>query len=781
MAKKNVQAHCTRECNGAKLVTGATLQHWNAGAGEKSKYWICRPKQATTGADGAFLEAQLKLQLKLMDAPMQGSSDARAMDPWIRSTGWRALIDSTGLSTQLLKRLVLPPKIRTWEKLLAVAVLSYVRLSLAQCMEDLELQKLNSPRPSASVLFICRVTCRSPRWYRPSNTPFGRVQEASTLIKYSLQATKVILMMARCHEEGIEIAPVSDALAQDCQELVDRLKKDFAQRPDPGRSVDQDVEKGLAAMDDIGDDDDADVIPEDIILEDIQSLGPMDSNEEEFTVPSEDSASLNVPYEQLDLPVGDEYDTHVHRIFMGLWKTESPRDGLKDPTEWCLALGALAPDGTFQHPKVTTSPLAALTFIIRCAFKLEALRLASQSGSSGRHSHKEAEAMNVLQPYYTEKHYTIFEKIRSLQRRATSYTLSTPSLPQSCWVGDDILMFKGVRIDFHDYKKMLAYFQDEPYRLFRTQLCFDKAAITDVVHADLADTFGDRAEGYSMFQDERNESSFQNVDDGVILKVIDRDPELKGRFYTRNGDTFLWVKPELEKWLRCLADVELFALLCAMMLTGAPARGTELTAMLFCNTMDRLRNFFAVGPHLTLVRMYTKMTATMGDRCIPAALDAFSAALATQIFKVARPFAVFAANICFPGDKGIQTLYRSQMYMGYGRKFTTEDISQRLMDVSPMFLRTDAKLGVRAYRQIMTSFYYRYSQESFKLMDEVDGNVSLHAQQAGHSKRVELTHYGNTSHSLLGPEVYMAALIECSRQWQRICSVPPGSSLVISW
>jgi hypothetical protein len=111
----------------------------------------------------------------------------------------------------------------------------------------------------------------------------------------------------------------------------------------------------------------------------------------------------------------------------------------------------------------------------------------------------------------------------------------------------------------------------------------------------------------------------------------------------------IWNQGNLRKWLQDYADFHSLLLLRCEMLSGAPGRGTELTAMMYHNTSTRpMRNLVILGKHVAMLCLYSKTGALTGkDKLIPHSLDAVTGDILIQDLALARPFAEFAASICF--------------------------------------------------------------------------------------------------------------------------------------
>jgi hypothetical protein len=146
---------------------------------------------------------------------------------------------------------------------------------------------------------------------RENNTPFKRPQEDSTISNYALIAAKLILFLAR--DKITYELNLHEKLQFDVNNLVADLVE---------------MHNGN------------------------QDLNTMD-----------------------DLQVA-QLTTDVHHIFLGLWMhrwRKTPEQQFPDPTVCYLAFGSLKKDGSFHPPKNITHTLAALCYVLRCTFKMQAI------------------------------------------------------------------------------------------------------------------------------------------------------------------------------------------------------------------------------------------------------------------------------------------------------------------------------------------------------------------------------------------------------------------------
>ncbi|KAG2741288.1 hypothetical protein P692DRAFT_201655850, partial [Suillus brevipes Sb2] len=140
------------------------------------------------------------------------------------------------------------------------------------------------------------------------------------------------------------------------------------------------------------------------------------------------------------------------------------------------------------------------------------------------------------------------------------------------------------------------------------------------------------------------------------------------------------------------------------MLSGSPGRGTELTAMMYRNTRTRsTRNLVVLGKHVTMLCMYSKTSAMTGqDKLVPHSLDAVTSDILIQDLALARPFAEFAAHVCFPEDEAMKDRYRNQLFVNFKKSFDSTHLSTVMTRHSLPHLNYG--LTINSWRHIHTAW-----------------------------------------------------------------------------
>jgi bloom syndrome protein len=327
----------------------------------------------------------------------------------------------------------------------------------------------------------------------------------------------------------------------------------------------------------------------------------------------------------------------LHLVLMALWKTHWPSDReqhFPDPTMCFLMLFSLREGGEFAQPKETTGPIAKLCRAIQLAMVQEIHRLVDLGEAPTQMA-----AWHNVAPFVVEKEMTTFNSLMSLQHYATALAYKSMSLPKIWWVDRDhwkVMLYDGNRITLSQLGEIFDLLEKEIIHLWENEVMLGLGL--HVKYTDLADNLGQTCTGYSFLDDPSNPFSALGKTFG---EKIFADPTLLAKFVTVDADGQGHVNVVFcRKWMMSLAKLEGLLMLSIDMISGAPPRGTELTAMLACNTENRGRNLRALGHFLAIVREYDKTTNNLqSDRLIPHALSAVNADILVQLHTFARPWA----------------------------------------------------------------------------------------------------------------------------------------------
>jgi hypothetical protein len=457
----------------------------------------------------------------------------------------------------------------------------------------------------------------------------------------------------------------------------------------------------------------------------------------------------------------------IYEILISVWTSRwipSVEHPLVDPTICYLAYSTICKDGSFQEPKLITSPIAQLQFCMRLIF-LRAIH--------GFDDHEEG--IRQFQAYFVEKSESTFNSLRTLQHLASSLAYSTLSLPKVWWKDRksyNSLLYRGDVVDFSNFPSMFENLDKEMMEVWEKKVLLGQPL--HVSYDRLCDDLSNNTPGYSFMSDPRNPFHSKYNPNQLMMSVLGNE-ELRRRFVLFSSpDVMVWNVPEFKSWLSDYASLQLMLAARFNMTSGSPSRATEMTAMLRINTgFYPMRNLVMFGKHLTLLCTYLKTSAVVRyDKCIPHALDSFSSDLMIQDLAIARPFAELASLISYRDQPSITHLYRKHVFVNHNRLFETPDITDELNRITLKSL--GVKLGVNSWRHVSTAFRRKHCS-AMEELHEADGQDSIQALQSGHNRHTENRVYGLSADALSGvSEDFLPLFLEASTEWQVVCGVVPG-------
>jgi hypothetical protein len=302
--------------------------------------------------------------------------------------------------------------------------------------------------------------------------------------------------------------------------------------------------------------------------------------EEGYFIPLPASLGDAIYHLQESLTNEDGIIQSIHEVLKQVWMVKwikTVDNPIPCPTERLVALQTLEADGGHKEASYVTNPLAKLEYCIRLAC-LKETKILSASTFDG----DDEAALNSLLPWFTEKTNSPFSRIRSLQHRASAIAYSTMSMPRVWWTDRkkwEEMLYKGDKVHIDHLREMFASMESKLVDLWENKVL---AGISiRVSYDDIKDDNTNHSIGYSFLSDRRN-GCFADRD--RFLKAITTDEEIFGRFAVIRNGRLIWNRGGLLQWLRDYAEFQKLVLARCEMLSGAPGRGTELTAMVYRNT-----------------------------------------------------------------------------------------------------------------------------------------------------------------------------------------------------
>ncbi|KAL1749714.1 hypothetical protein FB107DRAFT_280398 [Schizophyllum commune] len=443
---------------------------------------------------------------------------------------------------------------------------------------------------------------------------------------------------------------------------------------------------------------------------------------------------------------------------------------------------AVKADGSYMEAKELTGVLARLTRAIRL-FVLTEIHAsieedhAAEFGPLPSPDHRftptagdQVDKARALLRWVQEDNLSTFAAIRSCQHYATSLAESALGMPSIWWVDSQNhteMLVRGHRLSLDHLRTIVANLQKKIEKSFR----FLTAGLpTDIDYDALNDDLRNNTNGYSVVDLLWRKSSDQFID---FAQRLLEDP---GLGLTRHMSGELAMNPT-RAWLEALARHELLILVYIQFTSGGPARGTELVGLLMRNIPTRLRSLYVFGRRVCLVRRYNKTSSIQEhDKVIPVSLDGFIGDVMLRTFAYCRPPAEFFMEKLFPsGGREAARLYRDLCFTGFGRCFTSDDLSNAMGAESFSVVQFELKLAL--FRQSYSAFNQAlvpgFNEDGEP--DDDDDMETIDALQAGHTPDIARRFYGLAHNAFEGTTMTSTHLnLRNSDRWQIILHLQPG-------
>ncbi|KAF9521817.1 hypothetical protein CPB83DRAFT_778069, partial [Crepidotus variabilis] len=448
------------------------------------------------------------------------------------------------------------------------------------------------------------------------------------------------------------------------------------------------------------------------------------------------------------------------------WKPVVQRR-VTDPTVIYLAYSSLLPDGSFKDTHLLTNVFARCKYSVRCVVLI---RIKTEHED-------EKEGWMANERWLREDNECTFRSLCSAQHIATTLTLSTMSLPEVWWTDVEkyqSMLYRGVPLHLSEIVEVVRSLEQTVQHQFEELVLFGTDKRAD--YGLLVDDMALKEVGYSFSTDKRNSIFFDHQNS--LLRSALGNEAFRQKMVTHLAPGVLRFNHlALRTWLVEYAKFHDLLLTYIHITSGAPARGTEMTAMLLVNTpLYPRRNLYRCADFMVLMVTYLKTSAlTQKDKLIPHALGSFAADLLVQDLAMARPFARLAARLVHSESPQIYTLFDTHVFINHTKLFETEDISARLTSLSSQSMKV--KLNTSTWRHIFSSFRRKLCprMEALEELEEENRENTVEADQAGHNRQTEDRVYGISHHSMEGAaEDVLPLYCSASTQWQEVVRVVPG-------
>ncbi|KZT18427.1 hypothetical protein NEOLEDRAFT_1152627 [Neolentinus lepideus HHB14362 ss-1] len=429
-------------------------------------------------------------------------------------------------------------------------------------------------------------------------------------------------------------------------------------------------------------------------------------------------------------------DAVLGHIWMIKW-LPSERNHIPCPTVRLLALSTLRPDGGHADARDVTPIIARLEYCMRLFF-LTRIKTVAEELYHG----DDDLGCKALSCWFTEKVQSPFNTLRSLQHRAAAIALKTTSQPRVYWtdrIDYTSMLYRGTKITQEDLQSIFSRTEDAAIQTWQQDvLC--GLPIPSLDWKDVVDDLVNTDVGYSFLSDQRNPVF---ADTEILLHAVMDNAKTRDCFLFKinYGQGWEWNRDTMRGWLAKYATFEGILMARCEMLSGAPARGTEITSMTFKNTKTRAaRNLLAFGPYISIVTLYHKTA--------------------------------FLVHILYPDRVDIKKLYAEHLFVNNCKAFESHILTSIMGDFSLPVL--GIQLGINPWRHVSTSWKRKHCKEMFDLLQE-EIQESADVLQAGHNADTENRIYGLSQFALASmPEDLIPLFLDASTRWHNTCKVVPG-------
>lgn len=483
-------------------------------------------------------------------------------------------------------------------------------------------------------------------------------------------------------------------------------------------------------------------------------------------------ADISNPFYYLGLD-GDEslenVVSHLDAAFSRLWTQQwvSKDDTLYDPTIRFCAYYSLNADGSYVPAKGITPIFAQFKYHVRLYF----LSVFHEQDEDAWDSVPE------FQPWFTDNgSASTYSSLCNWQHIASNIVWQESPIPKIHWIdrqGWTSFRYGGHIVTLDGLQALFRQTEDDLVRVWEDEVLLGLPLRVDTTN--LTEDMSIRTPGYSFLTDPRNNLAKYNT---LLFSTMQANPTLYNRFtVVRDGKRY-WRPHELNRWIEQYAKLSMLLLLRIEMLSGGPARGTELTSMVYCSTAEQpLRNVSLLDKYVMLLATYSKTTARSGlDRIIPHAIDSVTADILLQSLILARPFAIMAVDASHPNHPQYVQLYHHYLFVNGTKLFQTTDISLKMRVYGET--HTGLALTIALFRQLFVAWRRKLCPNATYIMEnEHEDHVA--AEQAGHSWAVEKKLYGISADAFAGAsEDMLVVFLIASANWQTAQRVVPGTSLL---
>ncbi|KAG2740332.1 P-loop containing nucleoside triphosphate hydrolase protein [Suillus brevipes Sb2] len=245
-----------------------------------------------------------------------------------------------------------------------------------------------------------------------------------------------------------------------------------------------------------------------------------------------------------------------------------------------------------------------------------------------------------------------------------------------------------------------------------------------------------------------------------LLEHLARDP----RLFSLRSPFANSCPGNLWEWFASLNELSSIMFYCVVSTWGGGARGTECDHLKFEVDGQGARQIFILNGLVTVSTTYVKTASIQGHGKLIARCPSHSASrLLLVVLGVIYPAAAELATFVMSVEKAKS--YLSYVFIQDGVPMNTRDFSQAVGAVTQRYL--GRALGMRDWRQLMSTMLVNISKVDFGIVDEEDAGLLAIHDAFGHSQSVAEAHYALQSTNALTEISHTAvsSMQRVSKRW----------------
>ncbi|KAG8719711.1 hypothetical protein FRC08_002197 [Ceratobasidium sp. 394] len=320
---------------------------------------------------------------------------------------------------------------------------------------------------------------------------------------------------------------------------------------------------------------------------------------------------------------------------------------------------------------------------------------------------------------------------------------------------------------FADFKQAVADYTDFVEGYIKKHLLFgmtdEEVGFNINENTPIQDRHTNTSAGYSYLTDEHN--PFLAMRDTLAAQFAwhPRAAKLLERRLNEKGEN-IWKPCGVDSWLDHYEQATRHLITLTHLLSGQPARGTEIAMVKLLNDTHRVREMYYMGKgRMAIVLFYNKTRGVTGkDRMVAHCVPWRITRLFFQMHGLIRPFALQLIHRTLrPTAFRIQEMYAFALR---GRHMKGQDVSNELRWFFRQYL--DVNIGLRHYRHFAIAVMRKFMLEYIGPMERA---LAIVDAQAGHSSVVAGRHYAvQAANAYQIDAETLSRFFLCSVSWYKV-------------